>query len=135
MTDRDAATFPLATALTRILHDEIEPLVEGMPSDLLDRVTPITSELLRYWFQADFCETRQLNFHRGQRAAILAIIYAHEVLGSTSLLDLYKRLAPDALLENGLLGELASAEHQHPKYAAKMATGTGKTWVLNALLV
>ncbi|MGB3327893.1 MAG: DEAD/DEAH box helicase family protein [Thermomicrobiales bacterium] len=135
MTDRDAANFPLATAITRILHDEIDPLVEGMPSDLLDRVTPITSELLRYWFQEDFCETRQLNFHKGQRAAILAIIYAHEVLGSTSLLDLYERLAPDALLENGLLGDLANAEHQHPKYAAKMATGTGKTWVLNALLV
>ena len=26
-------------------------------------------------------------------------------------------------------------KYNHPKYAIKMATGTGKTWVLNALLI
>ena len=51
------------------------------------------------------------------------------------MLDLYEAVAPDALLDGGALGEITRDRHQHPKYAAKMATGTGKTWVLNALLV
>lgn len=133
MTDREQ--FPLATILTRALHDEIELLVDGGPSDLLDQVTPVTAELLRFWFGTDYCEMRPLNFHTGQRQAIISIIYAHEVLASESLLDLYQQVAPEALLRGGLMGELANAQHQHPKYAAKMATGTGKTWVLNALLI
>lgn len=133
MSDREL--FPLATALTQTLHDDIELLQAGSENELLEAVTPVTSELLRYWFQDDFCGTRSLNFHVGQRQAIVAIIYAHEVLGSTSLLDLYQRVAPDTLLGSGLLSELKDAQHQHPKYAAKMATGTGKTWVLNALLI
>ena len=33
------------------------------------------------------------------------------------------------------MSELNGPQQAHPKYAAKMATGTGKTWVLNALLV
>ena len=48
---------------------------------------------------------------------------------------LYREAAPDALLEGGSLAEVASAKHAHPKYCLKMATGTGKTWVLQALLV
>ena len=49
--------------------------------------------------------------------------------------DLYEAVAADALLDGGVLGEVTRDRHKHPKYAAKMATGTGKTWVLNALLV
>ena len=133
MSARDA--FPLATALNRVLAPAISPLIHGDSSDLLGLVNPVTSELLRFWFQEDFCSVRPLNFHVGQRQAILSIIYAHEVLGARSLLDLYKQVAPDALLQGGLLSELSGAEYHHPKYAAKMATGTGKTWVLNALMV
>ncbi len=63
------------------------------------------------------------------------IIYAHEVLGAARLRDLYEAVAPEAMLEGGVLGEVMRERHDHPKYAAKMATGTGKTWVLNALLI
>ncbi len=31
--------------------------------------------------------------------------------------------------------DVAQDKHGHPKYCLKMATGTGKTWVLQALLV
>ena len=127
--------FPLATALRRQLADDTVRLHQGEPNGILDKVTPVTAELLRYWFQSDFCAVRQLNFHEGQRDAILAVIFAHEILESRGLLDLYQQLAPDALLVGSLMTTLAKAEHQHPKYAAKMATGTGKTWVLNALLI
>lgn len=126
--------FPLATALRGAIDDAEIALAAGEPNQLIEKFTPVTAELLRYWFQRDFCDVRQLNFHEGQRRAILAIIYAHEVAAQPTLRGLYERLAPDALLD-GLLNEVSGKHHGHPKYAAKMATGTGKTWVLNALLL
>lgn len=129
------ADFPLAKGLAAAVDPLIPGIVVGTGSKLLDQVTPVTAELLRFWFQQDYCELRELNFHAGQRAAILHIIYAHEVLGTTRLRDLFESVAPEAVLEGGVLGEVTRDRHDHPKYAAKMATGTGKTWVLNALLV
>ncbi|QZY52855.1 DEAD/DEAH box helicase family protein [Leucobacter tenebrionis] len=129
------ADFPLAKGLSAVVDPLIPGIVDGTGSKLLDQVTPVTAELLRFWFQQDYCELRELNFHAGQRAAILHIIYAHEVLGTARLRDLYEAVAPEAMLEGGVLGEVTRDRHDHPKYAAKMATGTGKTWVLNALLV
>ncbi len=127
--------FPLATGLTHLVEPQIAAIVNGQSTELLEQVTPVTAELLKFWFQADYCELRQLNFHEGQRAAILHIIYAHEVLNVRSLRELYEAAAPEALLEGGVLGEVSRSFNDHPKYAAKMATGTGKTWVLNALLI
>lgn len=127
--------FPLATGLSKLIDHQIPDLVAGLEPELLSQVTPTTAELLRFWFQQDYCDLRPLNFHDGQRAAILHIIYAHEVVGSRSLRDLYQAVAGDAMLDGGVLGEVTRDRHNHPKYAAKMATGTGKTWVLNALLV
>lgn len=129
-------TFPLAENLSLHYCEHIADLRAGLPNPIVDRVTPVTAELLRFWFQDDYCDLRPgLNFHEGQQDAILAIIFAHEVLGSTSLLDLYQKVAEDQLLLPGVLSELSDVHNAHPKYAAKMATGTGKTWVLNALLV
>ncbi|TFB73644.1 restriction endonuclease subunit R [Cryobacterium flavum] len=101
----------------------------------MEQVTPVTAELIKFWFQQDFCDLRLRNFHSGQRSAILHIIYAHEVLKAANLEDLYREIAGDALLQGETLGEVGRPENRHPKYAAKMATGTGKTWVLNALLI
>lgn len=129
------ADFPLAKGLSAVVDPLIPGIIDGSGSKMLDQVTPVTAELLRFWFQKDYCELRELNFHTGQCAAILHIIYAHEVLGTTRLRDLYETVAPEAMLEGGVLGEVTRDRHDHPKYAAKMATGTGKTWVLNALLV
>ena len=130
-----SSLFPVANGLSAMVQPQIPDLVAGLDPELLGQVTPVTAELLRYWFQQDYCDVRDLNFHEGQRAAILHVIYAHEVLGARTLIELYQFAAPDALLESGVLGEVTRDRHQHPKYAAKMATGTGKTWVLNALLV
>jgi type III restriction enzyme len=128
-------TFPIVDAIAERISEDLEELARGLPCRLLEDVTPVTSELLRWWFQEDYRATRDVNFHIGQRDAIAAIVYAHEVLGAESLLDLYEKLDRSAILQPGRLGELTSERNGHPKYAAKMATGTGKTWVLNALLV
>lgn len=127
--------FPLATGISKLVDPQIPDLVAGLEPELLRQVTPTTAELLKFWFQQDFVDLRTLNFHQGQRAAIIHIIYAHEVLGAKSLRELYEAVAGDAMLDGGVLGEVTRERHNHPKYAAKMATGTGKTWVLHALLV
>ncbi len=116
-----AAGNPLALAagLTAKTSALCIGLEEGV-ADIYELVTPMTAELLRWWFLADICATRPFNFHAGQRQAILNTIVAHEVL---------------AALVGAYLTEVAQAKHAHPKYCLKMATGTGKTWVMQALLV
>ncbi len=126
--------LPLASGLTAKTQALCIGLDDGS-ADIFELVTPTTAELLRWWFLEDICLTRKFNFHPGQRQAILNTIVAHEVLGSTSLKDLYQRAAADALLLGNVLNEVAQPKHGHPKYCLKMATGTGKTWVLQALLV
>ena len=114
--------------------------LESGAADILELVTPTTAELLKWWFGEDMVLARGgLNFHAGQKQAILNAIVAHEVLGRDSahwtLLDLYRACAPEALLTGTRLNEVASPKHAHPKYCFKMATGTGKTWVMQALMV
>ncbi|MDO8770142.1 MAG: DEAD/DEAH box helicase family protein [Burkholderiaceae bacterium] len=114
--------------------------LESGAAEILELVTPTTAELLKWWFGEDMVLSRSgLNFHAGQKQAILNAIVAHEVLGKDhvhwTLLDLYRATAPDALLTGTRLNQVAQAKHGHPKYCFKMATGTGKTWVLQALMI
>ena len=130
-------------ALSAGLTAKTQQLCLGLESgaaDILELVTPTTAELLKWWFGEDMVLARSgLNFHAGQKQAILNAIVAHEVLGRDSahwtLLDLYRAAAPDSLLTGTRLNEVAQAKHGHPKYCFKMATGTGKTWVMQALMV
>jgi len=128
---------PLALSLA--LTDKARQLALGLEhgaADLLDSVTPITAELLRWWFGQDMVDARgALNFHAGQKQAILNAIVAHEVLDAASLQDLYEKATPNALLAGTRLTEISQSKQAHPKYCFKMATGTGKTWVLQALLI
>ncbi len=102
----------------------------------LEQVTPTTRILLTYWFDVAYTDLRNLNFHEGQRQAVLNAIYIHEALKKERVLDVYEAIAPHLLLEKGSgLEYLGDAIYNHPKYAVKMATGTGKTWVLQALLI
>ena len=123
--------LPLVQYLTPLVEKECAGLETGA-APILEKVTPVTADLLRWWFQRDCCDARAVNFHEGQRQAILHTIYAHEVLQAPSLRDLYQTLAPESWL---LLPKYDAAQStNHPKYCLKMATGTGKTWVLQALL-
>ena len=127
--------LPLAAGLTAKTNALCLGLESGA-AEILDLVTPVTATLLKWWFGEDMAAARGgLNFHAGQKQAILNAIVAHEVLGAASLLELYQHAAPDALLTGSRMTELAQAKHAHPKYCLKMATGTGKTWVLQALLI
>lgn len=100
----------------------------------ITKVTPVTQDLLRFWFSPAFCDTRYINFHKGQKQAILNTIYCHEILKTDSILSMYQQVSED-LLSPDFFNYIKVDKFQHPKYCIKMATGTGKTFVLNALLI
>lgn len=118
------AEFVLANSISADIADATQELISGgqwMP----DRTTPITAALLDYWFNPDQCDGRTLNFHPGQRDAILSVIYAHEVLGARSLPDLYDQAVGGAWARNPhIRPDLVDAPaNRIPKYCVKMATG------------
>ena len=103
--------------------------------DYIQKVTPITQELLKFWDpEGIFSEERNINFHVGQWQAILNVIYVHEILKLKGVGEIYTQIYPELLAQMDLL-DLKRDKYEHPKYCVKMATGTGKTWVLDALLI
>ena len=109
----------LSAGLTAKTHALCLGLESGA-ADILELVTPTTAELLMWWFGEDMVTARSgLNFHAGQKQAILNAIVAHEVLGRDqahwTLLDLYRAVAPDALLTGTRLAEVADAEARAPQ--------------------
>ena len=127
-TNNVSTSLELAKRLSETVNEAWES------GELLERVTPTTQELLKFWFSEEYCSLRNRNFHTGQRQAILNIVYLHEVLKAKNVLEYYERLMPDMMALSDL-NTLNQQKYQMPKYAVKMATGTGKTWVMHALLI
>jgi type III restriction enzyme len=126
-TDNNNISLEVAHRLTAMVN---ETWASG---EMLHQVTPITAELLTYWF-GDYRDLRHVNFHDGQRQAILNIIYLHEVVGVKTVFDTYEATVPE-LLPLTDRSVFTQEKYRIPKYAVKMATGTGKTWVMHALLI
>lgn len=119
----------LAEALTAVVNAEWES------GEFLEKVTPITKDLLRFWDpEGSFSDLRRFNFHKGQWQSILNTIYVHEVLKLKNVQDIYMTINPQLLGEMDLI-DMQKDKYSHPKYCIKMATGTGKTWVMHALLI
>lgn len=118
----------LAQKITTIVNELWES------GEFLNLTTPTTTNLLKFWFCEPHTIQREINFHRGQKQAILNTIYLHEILKINSVLEIYERIDKELILK--LNSELLTKEKYNiPKYAMKMATGTGKTWVMNALFI
>ena len=132
MTSTAAPRTPLPLRLAARLTERVKAAFAS--GEMLEQVTPVTAELLRYWFYEPFTTERNVNFHAGQRQGILNVIYLHEVMGVERVVETYEKVAPELLAEADLM-ELAQAKYRMPKYAVKMATGTGKTWVMHALML
>lgn len=119
----------LADAITAVVNAEWES------GEYLEKVTPITKDLLRFWDpKGSFSDLRTFNFHKGQWQSILNTIYIHEVLKLKNVQDIYMTINSELLAEMNLL-DFQKEKYNHPKYCIKMATGTGKTWVMHALLI
>ncbi|MGK7892705.1 MAG: DEAD/DEAH box helicase [Xenococcus sp. (in: cyanobacteria)] len=110
--------------------------IEGWKNTGWAGVTQTTAELLSYWFEE---EKEELRFHCCQQEAIETIIYCHEILGIKNPYQLYTEFASghpriQELSKSKVLQDELNPIN-FPKYCLKMATGSGKTWVLNALMV
>jgi len=119
-----------AKVVTQLVNKELED------ESLFEKVSPITKDLLTFWNpKGGFAEVRTCpNFHKGQWQAILNTIYIHEVLKVKNVQEMYSSISPELLTEMDFFS-LKKEKHEHPKYCIKMATGTGKTWVMHALLI
>ncbi|MDZ4713052.1 MAG: DEAD/DEAH box helicase family protein [bacterium] len=107
---------------------------EWNSGNFIENVSPVTQDLLKFWFADSFCENRNINFHEGQKQAILNAIYLHEILKIENVFEIYEKI-DSHLLQQMHLPTLKKAKYNFPKYGIKMATGTGKTWVMNALMI
>ena len=118
----------LANGITQKVNDS------WVSGEMLSKVSLVTQDLLKFWFRGPHTETRYINFHEGQRQAILNAIYLHEVVGVKSVKEIYDNIEFELLADIDS-AELRKQKYEIPKYAIKMATGTGKTWVMHALLI
>jgi len=119
----------LAEVITKMANKEWEN------SNFLEKVSKITQDLLRFWDpHGSFADMRKVNFHEGQWQAIINSIYVHDVLKIKDVHDMYMSVNPELLQEMDLV-DLKKDKYSHPKYCIKMATATGKTWVMHALLI
>jgi type III restriction enzyme len=88
-----APLMPLAESLTALVNSSFDS------GEMLSKVSPMTLELLTFWFDPAYIDQRPINFHEWQRQAILNTIYSHEILGVTSVRDIYiwKSILPSYL--------------------------------------
>jgi type III restriction enzyme len=93
-----------------------------------DGATDVTKRLLRYWFfEQHFDEKgRELEFWQNQKEAIEALIYVYEVMKLYSLNDLLNAFDVSLPL---------TYQRPWPTYGFKMATGSGKTIVMELAIV
>ncbi len=118
------------------LAKAIEPVVEewakaGYPPVNGKTITNVTKELLEWWFSEDAHGGEK--FHICQQRALETIIYCYEILDVPSVADLFEKFSQKLLEKENL--RVGVEEIKHPRFGIKMATGTGKTWVITALIV
>lgn len=174
---KNTDTFDISLHLSKVLTTKVKNAWES--GELLESVSPTTQQLLQFWFNDVFIDTRDINFHNGQKQAILNIVYLHEVLQINSIKDAYIQFDAE-ILHSFLLASIDSKlNKQHKdyekdklnlelqlansnfenfqeeqevynkfkvdiltkdkynfiKYALKLATALGKTWIMNAIII
>ena len=118
------------------LAKSIEPIIEKWTNDNYPpvngkQISNISRDLMNWWFSDQMHEGQ--NFHICQRRALETIIYCYEILDRPLIKTLFEVFSSGLLEKENLK---AGIEHlKHPKYGIKMATGTGKTWVITALIL
>lgn len=93
-------------------------------------VTNTTRRLLQYWFREDYLvKDEPFQFWFCQREAIETLIYVYEVIKKRNFIDLARDFGA------GPIKEYDPSIDQYPLYAFKMATGSGKTFVMALTIV
>lgn len=92
-------------------------------------VTRTTKRLLEFWFKEDHTvENEEFKFWFAQREAIETLIYIYEVMRKRKFAELMQDFGEGKVVYNPEID-------QYPLYCFKMATGTGKTFVMTFIVV
>jgi type III restriction enzyme len=92
--------------------------------------TNTTKKLLEFWFEEDhIIDGKPFKFWFAQREAIETLIYVYEVLKKRTIIDLARDFG------EGALPRYDPAIDKYPLYCFKMATGSGKTFVMAFAIV
>ena len=92
-------------------------------------VTKTTKRLLEFWFKEDhLVREEKFQFWFAQREAVETLIYIYEVLGKRKFVDLASEFGDGSFKYDPKVDK-------YPLYAFKMATGSGKTFVMASCIV
>lgn len=93
-------------------------------------ITDTTRRLLQYWFKDDYLvKDEPFQFWFCQREAIETLIYVYEVIKKRNFIDMARDFGA------GPIKGYDPSYDQYPLYAFKMATGSGKTFVMALAIV
>jgi len=93
-------------------------------------VTETTRRLLQFWFEEDHVmEKEPFQFWFFQRESIETLIYVYEVMKKRNFINLARDFGA------GPIRNYNPSYDQYPLYAFKMATGSGKTFVMALAIV
>jgi len=111
------------------LDRKIKQAVQSWRQRNYEGTSPVTKRLLEFWFKEDhiLLDGSRFQFWLCQRQAIEALIYLYEVCKYQSLYDLARGFEVSLHLD--------PTQDVWPKYCFKMATGSGKTWVMALAIV
>lgn len=106
------------------LNQKVKQAVQTWRERNYEGASPVTKRLLEFWFKEEhiLTDVSRFKFWRCQREGIEALIYIYEVCKYQSLYDLARGF--------GVSIPVDPTKDLWPKYCFKMATGSGKTWVM-----
>jgi len=112
------------------LVNELRKAVFAWREEDYPNVTNTTRRLLRFWFTEDhIINGEPLEFWFCQREAIETLIYVYEVMKKRNFIDMARDFGA------GPIQGYDPSYDQYPLYAFKMATGSGKTFVMALAIV
>ena len=107
------------------LVNELRKAVFGWREQGYPGVTATTKRLLQFWFDEDHIVNNEpVEFWFCQREAIETLIYVYEVMKKRYFIDMARDFGA------GPIQGYDPSYDQYPLYAFKMATGSGKTYVM-----
>lgn len=114
---------------TILLDQKIKAALETWRAEGYLGTSPITRRLLEFWFKEEHIlrDRTEFRFYPAQRLAIEALIYVYEKCGYRSLYELARGF--------GVALQFDPTSDNWAKYCFKMATGSGKTFVMALALV
>ena len=120
--DRDKSKCYLVNKLRLAIH---QWRTTGYPG-----TTNTTKRLLNYWFNEDhIINNEKFEFWYAQRESIETLIYIYEVMKKKSFIDLAREFG------DGPIRFYDPETDLYPLYGFKMATGSGKTYVMALTII